>query len=151
MSNDILGRIAGWCLADPKLTYLEEGPAIEVAGEPPRRLELALTEEQILLSHRVDLPASGEDHLAEALNLVNRRGSLLRGTAELENGGLVVGIEYPLYLDGLTRQSFLLAVQEVAGAADAAVDVERSLRETGVHRVPHRQCPLHAFGQEAVG
>lgn len=119
MSDDVLGRIAGWCLADPKLTFVEEGPAVEVAGEPPLRLNLGVTAEEVLLSHRLSLAGAGEGALAQALALVNKRGSLLRGTVEAEAGTLAVDIEYPIYLDGLTRQNFLLATQEVAAAADA--------------------------------
>ena len=119
MSDDVLGRIAGWCLADPKLTFVEEGPAVEVAGEPPLRLNLGVTAEEVLLSHRLSLAGAGEGALTQALALVNKRGSLLRGTVEAEGGGLAVNIEYPIYLDGLTRQNFLLATQEVAAAADA--------------------------------
>jgi len=118
VSDEILSRIAGWCLADPKLTYIEEGPAVEVAGEPPLRLNLAVTAEEVLLSHRMSLAGAGEGALAQAMSLVNKRGSLLRGTAQVDGGGLAVGIEYPIYLDGLTRQNFLLATQELASAAD---------------------------------
>lgn len=119
MSDEILSRIAGWCLADPKLTFVEEGPAVQVAGEPPRLLDLAVTGEEVLLSHHLDLAVADEGALAQATALVNRRGSLLRGTAAEEGGRLVVGVEYPVYLDGLTRQNFLLAAQETAAAVDA--------------------------------
>lgn len=119
MSSEILSRIAGWCLADPKLNYLEDGPAVEVAGDPPLRLNLAVTGEEVLLSHHLTLTGAAEGALAQAAALVNRRGSLLRGTAAPENGGLGVDIEYPIYLDGLTRQNFLLATQELAATADA--------------------------------
>ena len=118
MSDDVLGRIAGWCLADPKLSFLEEGPAVEVAGDPPLRLNLAVTGEEVLLSHRLGFEA-GEGALARALSLVNRRGSLMRGTASGEAGAMAIDLEYPIYLDGLTRQNFLLATQEMAAAADA--------------------------------
>jgi SH3-like domain-containing protein len=119
VSDDVLSRIAGWCLADPRLAYLEEGPVVEVAGDPPLRLGLAVTGEEVLLSHRMALTAAGEGAAAKALGFVNKRGSLLRGTAEGEGGRLAVSIEYPIYLDGLNRQNFLLATQELAAAADA--------------------------------
>ncbi len=119
MSDDVLSRIAGWCAADPKLTFIEDGPAVEVAGEPPLRLGLGLGEEEILLSHRLELTGAGKEAAAEALALVNKRGSLMRGTVQPEGDGLGVSVEYPIYLDGLSRQNFLLATQEVAGAVDA--------------------------------
>lgn len=119
MSDDVLSRIAGWCAADPRLTFIEDGPAVEVAGDPPLRLGLGLGEEEILLSHRLGLAGAGEEAAAEALALVNKRGSLMRGTVQPEGDGLGVSVEYPIYLDGLTRQTFLLATQEVAGAVDA--------------------------------
>ncbi len=118
MSDEILSRIAGWCLADPKLTYIAEGPAVEVAGEPPLRLSLAITGEEVLLSHRMSLAGTGEGALSQAMALTNKRGSLLRGTVEADGSSLAVNIEYPIYLDGLTRQNFLLATQELAAAAD---------------------------------
>ena len=119
MSDDVLSRIAGWCAADPKLTFIEDGPAVEVAGEPPLRLGLGLGEEEILLSHRLELAGVGKEAAAEALALVNKRGSLMRGTVQPEGDSLSVSVEYPIYLDGLSRQNFLLATQEVAGAVDA--------------------------------
>ncbi|OFW54746.1 MAG: hypothetical protein A2V75_05580 [Actinobacteria bacterium RBG_16_70_17] len=119
MSDDVLSRIAGWCAADPKLTFIEDGPAVEVTGEPPLRLGLGLGEEEILLSHRLELAGAGKEAAAEALALVNKRGSLMRGTVQPEGDGLGVSVEYPIYLDGLSRQNFLLATQEVAGAVDA--------------------------------
>jgi SH3-like domain-containing protein len=119
VNDDVLSRIAGWCAADPRLTFIEEGPAVEVAGEPPLRLGLVMGEEEILLSHHLELSGTGEDAAAEALALVNKRGSLLRGTVQPEGGRLGVSVEYPIYLDGLNRQTFLLGTQEVAGAVDA--------------------------------
>ena len=123
MSDEILSRIAGWCLADPKLTFVEEGPAVEVAGEPPLRLNLAVTAEEVLLSHRMSLAGAGQEALAQATSLVNKRGSLMRGTAAVEGSGLAVTMEYPIYLDGLTRQNFLLATQELAATADSVADL----------------------------
>jgi len=119
VSDDVLSRIAAWCSADPRLTFLEEGPAVEVAGEPPLQLELEVGEEEVLLSHRLEVPGVGEEAAAEARALVNKRGSLMRGTAEIEGGLLAASLEYPIYLDGLNRQNFLLGTQELAGAADA--------------------------------
>jgi len=119
VSDDVLSRIAAWCAADPRLAFIEEGPAVEVAGEPPLRLGLGVGEEEVLLSHRLELAGAGEEAAAKALALVNKRGSLMRGTAQAEGDRLGVSIEYPIYLDGLTRQNFLLATQEVAGAVDA--------------------------------
>ncbi|HUU61802.1 MAG TPA: SH3 domain-containing protein [Acidimicrobiia bacterium] len=119
MSDDVLSRIAGWCAADPRLTFIEEGPAVEIAGDPPLRLGLGVGEEEVLLSHHLELADAGEEAAAKALALVNKRGSLMRGTAQAEGGRLGVSVEYPIYLDGLTRQNFLLATQEVAGAVDA--------------------------------
>jgi SH3-like domain-containing protein len=118
VSDDVLGRIAGWCLADPRLTFHEDGPAVEVAGDPPVRLGLAVTEEQVLLSHQQTVAGAGAEAAAKARGLVNQRGSLLRGNVDAEGDRLTVSLEYPIYLDGLNRQTFLLATQEVAGAAD---------------------------------
>lgn len=118
MTDDVLSRIAAWCAADPRLTFIPEGPAVEVAGDPPRRLDLKVDEEEVLLSHHLDVTGAGEEAAARAMSLVNKRGSLLRGTAEAAGGRLGVDVEYPIYLDGLNRQTFLLATQELAGAVD---------------------------------
>jgi len=119
VSDDVLSRIAAWCSADPRLTFLEEGPAVEVAGEPPLRLELEVGEEEVLLSHQLEVTGVDAEAASEARALVNKRGSLMRGTAEIEDNLLAASLEYPIYLDGLNRQTFLLATQELAGAADA--------------------------------
>ncbi|HSQ37063.1 MAG TPA: SH3 domain-containing protein [Acidimicrobiia bacterium] len=119
MTEDVLSRIASWCAADPRLTFVEEGPAVAVAGDPPLLLGLEVGEEEVLLSHRLELAGTGKESAAEALALVNKRGSLMRGTVQPEGDGLGVSVQYPIYLDGLTRQNFLLATQEMAGAVDA--------------------------------
>jgi len=119
VSDEVLSRIAAWCAADPKLTFLEEGPAVEVAGAPPLRLQMSVGEEEILLSHHLEVAGVGEGAESEARELVNKRGSLMRGTVQGAGDRLGVSVEYPIYLDGLNRQNFLLATQEVAGAVDA--------------------------------
>ena len=119
MSDEVLGRIAAWCAADPKLSFIEEGPAVEVAGAPPLRLQMSVGEEEILLSHHLEVAGVGEGAEAEARGLVNKRGSLMRGTVQGAGDRLGVSVEYPIYLDGLNRQNFLLATQEIAGAVDA--------------------------------
>jgi SH3-like domain-containing protein len=134
VSDDVLSRIAAWCSADPRLTFLEEGPAVEVAGEPPLRLELGMGEEEVLLSHRLEVIGVGDEAAAEARALVNKRGSLMRGTAEVAGGRLEASLEYPIYLDGLNRQNFLLATQELAGAADALAGLGAGVAEEVSHQ-----------------
>jgi SH3-like domain-containing protein len=119
VNDDALSRIIGWCEADPSLTFAPEGPEVEVAGDPPLHLALTITAEEILLTHRMAITGVGEPGAASARGLLNKRGSLLHGTATVEGDRVEIAIENPIYLDGLNRQNFLLAVHEVAGAADS--------------------------------
>ena len=118
MSDDVLGRIAEWCEADPTLTFDPQGPSIRVTGDPPFDIEVGVDDEEVMLGHRALLPAAGDAEAAQALTLLNKRGSLLTGTAEAGDGGVAITAGYPIYLDGLNRQTFLLAVREVAGTLD---------------------------------
>jgi SH3-like domain-containing protein len=136
VSDDVLSRIAGWCEADQSLTFAPEGPEVEVAGDPPLRLAVTVTADEILLAHHMAVAGIGEPGAALARGLLNKRGSLLRGTATLEDDQVAITIENPIYLDGLNRQNFLLAVHEVAGAADSIAALGPKAPETAAVAVP---------------
>jgi hypothetical protein len=144
VSDDVLSRIAGWCEADPALTFLPQGPEVEVAGDPPLRLAVTVTDEEILLTHRIALTGIGESGATSARDLLNKRGSLLRGTATVEGDQVAITIENPIYLDGLNRQNFLLAVHEVAGAADSAAALGLKAPEPAAAAAPEHEVPVIA-------
>ncbi len=136
MNEDVLNRIADWCKADPNLTFKtfkSRGPAIDVAGEPKIRLDVDMTETQVVLSHALTVPGFGEAEATQARSLFSKRGSLLRGSAEVDATGLKVEAWYEIFLEGLNRQTFLIGVNELAAAIDkvapAGVAVEEALEE----------------------
>ncbi len=117
MSDDILDLIAGWCAEEPDLE-LAEG-TIEVAGDPPLRIDLTVDEDRILVSHAHHGEGASEGFADAARRLLTRRGSMVRGTVDSADGAVTTTIEYPIFREGINRQTFLLAVRDVAGTVDA--------------------------------
>jgi len=152
VNEEVLNRIDEWCSADPNLTFKTfktRGPAIDVSGDPKIRLDVDVTETQLVLSHALTVDGAGEAEAAQARSLFNKRGSLLRGSAELDAGQLKVETWYEIFLEGLNRQTFLIGVNELSGAVDtitpasaAAPVVEVPVVATPIVEAPIVEAPI---------
>jgi SH3-like domain-containing protein len=145
VSEDVLNRIADWCKADPNLTFKtfkSRGPAIDVSGEPKIRLDMDVGETQLVLSHALTVSGVGEAEATQARSLFNKRGSLLRGSAELDDDQLKVEAWYEIFLEGLNRQTFLLGVNELAGAIDKIGPAQAAAAEAPAEEAPAEEAPI---------
>jgi hypothetical protein len=129
MSDDILDLIAGWCADETDLDLVEG--EIEVAGDPPLRIDLTVDEERVMLSHEHRNDAVSEDFADAARRLLTRPGSMVRGTVEAAPDHITATVEYPVYRSGLNSQTFLLAVRDVAGTVDGLNEAASAATEPG--------------------
>ena len=119
MSDDALIRIREWCDAEPTLDFADgEPPTVTVAGDDAVVIDLELTDDRVGLQHERSVKGGGA-LAAEVRDHLGGRGSLLSGSAAAGGGKVKVTLDHRVYRDGLSRQAFITAVLEIAGAADA--------------------------------
>ncbi len=121
MSDETLSRIAGWCGAENDLEI--EGQTITVGGDPPLEVGIDLADEAITLTH-IHVPETTPGGFAEhAAALLGGRGTMIKGEVRTSDGGTIVSLRYPVYLDGLNRQTFLLAIREIVATVDSLTEI----------------------------
>ena len=121
MSDEILSRIGEWCEAGTDLEL--DGTTVTVAGDPPVAIEVETGDEAVVLGHSHQAGETAEGFAEQAADLLGGRGSMIEGDVETDDAGTRVEIRYPIYLDGLNRQTFLLAVRDITGTADALAEI----------------------------
>jgi len=68
--------------------------------------------------------AGVHESLAEqAKAMLADRGSMIEGDVAGDKDGTTVEVRYPIYLDGLNRQTFLLAIRDITGMADSLAEI----------------------------
>ena len=117
MSQETLDRIAAWCESEADLSI--EATTLTVEGDPPLELELAMGEEALTLSHVHAVADPPPGFADEAIGLLSRRSSIVTGEVVSGTERTRAEVRYPIYLEGLNRQSFLVAVREMVAAVEA--------------------------------
>jgi len=117
VSDETLSRIAGWCEAAPDLEM--DGSTVTVAGDRPIEISIESNDDAVVLNHTHAVDDVHEDFAEQAKALLGGRGSMLEGDLTTDKGGTRVEVRYPIYLDGLNRQTFLLAIRDITGTADS--------------------------------
>jgi len=121
VSDETLSRIAGWCDAEDDFEI--EGQTITVGGDPPLDVGIELGDEAITLTH-LHTPGETPEGFAEhAAALLGGRGTMIDGEVRTSDDGTTVALRYPVYLDGLNRQTFLLAIREIVGTVDSLTEI----------------------------
>jgi len=116
VSEDTLSRIGGWCEAADDLEM--DGTSITVAGDPPVEVGIETEDDAVVLTHAHAAEEAAVGFAEKAAELLGGRGSMLTGRVVTVDDGTTVDIRYPIYLDGLNRQTFLLAIRDITGTAD---------------------------------
>jgi len=121
VSDEILSRIAEWCDAETDLEINEQ--TITVGGDPPLEVGVDLGDEAVTLTHLHAADTVAEGFAEHAASLLGSRGTMTTGEVTTSGDGTTVALRYPIYLDGLNRQTFVLAIREIAGTADSLSEI----------------------------
>ncbi|MCJ7726349.1 MAG: hypothetical protein MUP76_08200, partial [Acidimicrobiia bacterium] len=116
MSEETLSRIAGWCEAENDLSI--EASTITVAGNPPLELTAEVDADALRLTYTHSVTSPPHGFADDAGELLGQRGSMVVGEVVTGTASTEMHLRYPIYLDGLNRQSFLVAVREITGTVD---------------------------------
>lgn len=121
MSDETIDRIAEWCAAEPDLDFADG--VITMAGDPPLSIAVEIGDEAALLSQSSEMASVDAAFAESATKLLSRRESMIRGNVAVGADSTIVDVRHPVYLDGLSRHTFLLAVREIAGTVQALGDL----------------------------
>jgi hypothetical protein len=115
-----LTSVAEWAKAEPGVTVAADG-TITVAGETALDITVTGDDERVQLTHRhVETAADGARVEAVRRSLPGR-GSAVTGAVSAVGSTMEMTLTSTLYIDGLTRQGFVAAFNEMVAATDRAV------------------------------
>jgi len=115
---ELTARLVAW-LTEERGTTVDEGGAITVEGDPPLAFDLTVEEERIVLSHRRTEHGAGAGRADAIIATVPERGTSLDVTAAVDREGVQATVTNHVYVDGVSRQSFIAAFHELVAAVDA--------------------------------
>lgn len=114
-----LDKVAGWAKAEPGVSVGADGTLV-VAGGTPLTLTVTADEERVQLTHRhLESPADQSRVESVRRNLPGR-GSAVTGVVTSAETTMEAILTATVYIDGLTRQGFVAAFNELVAAADRA-------------------------------
>jgi hypothetical protein len=115
-----LNKVAEWAKAEPAVTVAGDG-TISVAGDTPLTITVTADDERVQLTHRhVETAADAARVEAVRRNLPGR-GSQVTGAVAAAGTAMEMTLTSTLYVDGLTRQGFVAAFNDLIAATDRAV------------------------------
>ncbi len=129
MSDEILSRITGWCVAENDLEI--EGQTITVGGDPPLEISVDLGNEAVTLTHLHAAGSAPEGFAEHAAALLRGRGSVISGEVVTGIDNTTVHIRYPIYLDGLSRQTFLLGIRDISATSYGLTEISTAAPASG--------------------
>jgi hypothetical protein len=115
-----LNKVAEWAKAEPGVTVAGDG-TISVAGDTPLTITVTADDERVQLTHRhVETTADAARVEAVRRNLPGR-GSQVTGAVAAAGTTMEMTLTATLYVDGLSRQGFVAAFNDLVAATDRAV------------------------------
>lgn len=115
-----LEKIVEWAKAEPHVTIGEDG-TITVGGDRPLKLSVTADDERIQLVHHHTETSEDPARFEAVRRSLPARGSTVVGTVAAAADELEVTLTSTLYADGLTRQGFVSAFNEMIAVADRAI------------------------------
>src|SRR3990170_2074909 len=114
-----LDKIAEWAKAEPGVSIGADG-TIHVAGDRPLDLTVTVDDERVQLTHRHFEKTTDPTRFETVRRNLPGRGSAVTGTVAAAAGTLELTLTSTIYVDGLTRQGFVSAFNEIVAATDRA-------------------------------
>ncbi|MBI5157576.1 MAG: hypothetical protein HZA58_06115 [Acidimicrobiia bacterium] len=115
-----LTRVAEWAKAEPGVTVAADG-TITVVGDTPLTITVTGDDERVQLTHRHVETTADAGRVEAVRRSLPGRGSAVTGTVSAAGTTMEMTLTSTLYIDGLTRQGFVAAFNEMVAATDRAV------------------------------
>lgn len=115
-----LAKIAEWAQAEPGVSIAADG-TIQVAGDRPLDLTVTVDDERVQLTHRHIESTTDPARFESVRRNLPGRGASVSGKVAAAAETLELTLTSTIYVDGLTRQGFVSAFNDIVAAADRAV------------------------------
>ncbi len=115
-----LEKIAAWAKAEPGVTIGDDG-TITVGGDHPIDLTVTADEDRVQLTHHHVERTDDFTRIDAVRRSLPGRGSAVTGAVAAAADSLEVTLTSTVYIDGLTRQGFITAFNELIAAVDRAI------------------------------
>jgi len=125
-----LEMVAGWLDEENGFT-IDEAGAITIEGDPPLELGLSADDGRVVITHVSTESGAGAARADAVIAAFPDRGTTMQATAAVDRAGVVFTVTNQVYVDGLNRQSFMTALNELVAAVDTIG--RATLAETRVH------------------
>ncbi len=112
-----LEKAAGWLEEENGFTIGESG-AVTIDGDPPLELGLSADDGRVVITHVSTEPGAGAARADAVIAAFPDRGTTMHATAAVDRAGVVITLTNHIYVDGLSRQSFMTALNELVTAID---------------------------------
>lgn len=125
-----LKKVAGW-LGDESGLTIDDAGTVVIEGDPPLELQLTTDDQRVVLTHATTEPGAGAGRADALISAFPDRGTTLHAAAAVDRSGVTITVTNHVYIDGLSRQSFMTALNELVAAVDTIGKVP--VAETRVH------------------
>ena len=115
-----LAKLAEWAQAEPGVSIAADG-TIQVAGDRLLDLTVTVDDERVQLTHRYVESTTDPARFESVRRNLPGRGSSVSGTVATAAETLELTLTSTIYVDGLTRQGFVSAFNDIVAATDRAV------------------------------
>ncbi|HLE39162.1 MAG TPA: SH3 domain-containing protein [Acidimicrobiia bacterium] len=128
--RNALEKIADWAKAEPGVSVAGDG-TLTVAGDTPITVMVTADDERVQLTHHHTEHTADATRVEAVRRALPGRGSGVTGTVAADDATMEMTLTATLYIDGLTRQGFVAALNELVAATDrAAGSVPSAIVET---------------------
>lgn len=105
-------------LAEERTVTIDEDEAISIDGDPPIAIDLSVEDDKLLISHVAKEEGAGAARADEVVSAIPDRGTMLEVAAAVSKSGVTLTYTNPVYLDGLSRQAVITALNELVSTVD---------------------------------
>lgn len=112
-----LEKVAGW-LEDESGFTIDESGGVVIEGDPPLELGLSAEDGRVVITHVTTEPGAGAGRADAVISAFPDRGTTMHAAAAVDRAGVVITVTNHVYIDGLSRQSFMTALNELVAAVD---------------------------------
>jgi hypothetical protein len=130
--QEALDRAAAW-LNDENGTTVDDAGGVVIDGVRPLEIRLSADDARLVLTYVAQEAGAGASRADAVISAFPERGTSLHAEAAVNKAGLTITVTNHVYLDGLTRQSVVTALNELVAAVDGFS--ETPLAETRIHEV----------------
>jgi hypothetical protein len=130
--QEALGRATEW-LTEEGGTTVDDAGGIVIAGTPPIEVGISNDDVRLVLTHVTREADAGASRADAIISAFPERGTSLHAEAAVDKSGLTITVTNHVYLDGLSRQSVVTALNELVAAVDGFTATPTA--DTRIHEV----------------